>query len=194
MFQRFNHGVHIHVFSLICFINFHFHINSYSTIVGCIPFCSYVPFDSMSKLALFFKPNTYELQKNCCILFKLIEAKLYHIIKQLCTLNKYIFLKIIQFYEITMVFYNLEIWSFNPDQIKFFFFFFQVKPIIQGMQVTVKDLKKNFDIVTLSIPVYGFPGSSVGKESACSAGDPGLTPGLRRSPEEANSNTLHILA
>ena len=77
----------------------------------------------MSKLALFFKPNTYELQKNCCILFKLIEAKLYHLINQLCTLNKYIFLKIIQFYEITMVFYNLEIWSFNPDQIKFFFFF-----------------------------------------------------------------------
>lgn len=78
----------------------------------------------MSKLALFFKPNTYELQKNCCILFKLIEAKLYHLINQLCTLNKYIFLKIIQFYEITMVFYNLEIWSFNPDQIKFFFFSF----------------------------------------------------------------------
>ena len=29
-----------------------------------------------------------------------------------------------------------------------------------------------------------FPGSSVGKESTCSAGDPGLTPGLGRSPEE----------
>ena len=31
----------------------------------------------------------------------------------------------------------------------------------------------------------GFPGSSSGKESACNAGDPGLTPGSRRSTQEA---------
>ena len=30
----------------------------------------------------------------------------------------------------------------------------------------------------------GFPDSSVGKESACNAGDPGLIPGLGRSPAE----------
>ena len=30
----------------------------------------------------------------------------------------------------------------------------------------------------------GFPGSSAGKESACSAGGPGLIPGSRRSPGE----------
>ena len=30
----------------------------------------------------------------------------------------------------------------------------------------------------------GFPHSSVGKESACNAGDPGLIPGLRRSAGE----------
>ena len=30
----------------------------------------------------------------------------------------------------------------------------------------------------------GFPGSSVGKESACNAGDPGSIPGLGRSPGE----------
>ena len=30
----------------------------------------------------------------------------------------------------------------------------------------------------------GFPGSSVGKESACNAGDPGLIPGLGRLPGE----------
>ena len=29
-----------------------------------------------------------------------------------------------------------------------------------------------------------FPGSSVGKESACNAGDPGLIPGFRRSTGE----------
>ena len=30
----------------------------------------------------------------------------------------------------------------------------------------------------------GFPDSSVGKESTCNAGDPGLIPGLRRSAGE----------
>ena len=32
--------------------------------------------------------------------------------------------------------------------------------------------------------LLGFPDSSVGKESACSAGDPGLIPGLGRSTGE----------
>ena len=32
----------------------------------------------------------------------------------------------------------------------------------------------------------GFPGSSAGKESACSAGDLGSIPGSRRSPGERN--------
>ena len=36
----------------------------------------------------------------------------------------------------------------------------------------------------------GFPDSSVGKESACSAGDPGSIPGSGRPPEEGNGNPL----
>ena len=36
----------------------------------------------------------------------------------------------------------------------------------------------------------GFPGSSVGKESACNAGDPGLIPGSERSPREAIGYSL----
>ena len=36
----------------------------------------------------------------------------------------------------------------------------------------------------------GFPGGSVGKESACSAGDSGLIPGLGRSSGERNGNPL----
>ena len=36
----------------------------------------------------------------------------------------------------------------------------------------------------------GFLGGSDGKESACSAGDPSLILGLRRSPEEENGNPL----
>ena len=34
----------------------------------------------------------------------------------------------------------------------------------------------------------GFPGGSDGKESACSVGDPSLTPGSGRSPGEGNGN------
>ena len=34
------------------------------------------------------------------------------------------------------------------------------------------------------------PGSSEGKASDCNAGDPGLIPGLGRSPGEGNGNTL----
>ena len=36
----------------------------------------------------------------------------------------------------------------------------------------------------------GFPGGSDSKESACSAGDLGLIPGLGRSPGEGNGNPL----
>ena len=35
-----------------------------------------------------------------------------------------------------------------------------------------------------------FPHNSVGKESACNAGDPGSTPGSGRSPREGNGNPL----
>ena len=38
--------------------------------------------------------------------------------------------------------------------------------------------------------LLGFPGGSDGKESACSAGDPGLTPGSGRSPREENGYPL----
>ena len=40
----------------------------------------------------------------------------------------------------------------------------------------------------------GLPGNSDGKESACSAGDLGSTPGLGRSPEEGVATHASILA
>ena len=40
------------------------------------------------------------------------------------------------------------------------------------------------------LDMEGFPGGSVSKESACSAGDPGLIPGLGRSPGGGNGNPL----
>ena len=38
--------------------------------------------------------------------------------------------------------------------------------------------------------LLGFPRNSVGKESACCAGDRGSIPGSGRSPREGNSNPL----
>ena len=38
--------------------------------------------------------------------------------------------------------------------------------------------------------LWGFSGSSAGKESACNAGDPGSIPGLGRSPGGGNGNPL----
>ena len=37
-----------------------------------------------------------------------------------------------------------------------------------------------------------FPDGSVGRESACNAGDPGLIPGSRRSPGGGNSNAFPV--
>ena len=44
--------------------------------------------------------------------------------------------------------------------------------------------------VTPSTYDSGFPSGSVGKESACNAGDLGLIPGSERAPGEGNSNPL----
>ena len=57
--------------------------------------------------------------------------------------------------------------------------------VIDGMVTTVNN-------TTLYIwkLLWGFPGDSDDKESACNAGDPGSTPGLGRSPGEGDSNPL----
>ena len=38
--------------------------------------------------------------------------------------------------------------------------------------------------------IWGFPGGSDGKESACNVGDPGSIPGSGRSPGEGNGSPL----
>ena len=45
-------------------------------------------------------------------------------------------------------------------------------------------------IILIYMLSLGFPSGSDGKESACSAGDPGSIPGSRRSPGEGNGNPL----
>ena len=58
----------------------------------------------------------------------------------------------------------------------------------------IKDLKsspwKSDSFPLRNLKPQGFPCSSVGKESAGNAGDPGLITGWRRSPGEGNGNTL----
>ena len=44
--------------------------------------------------------------------------------------------------------------------------------------------------ISFLIHLYSFPESSVGKESTCNAGDPGLTPELGRSPGEGKGYPL----
>ena len=46
---------------------------------------------------------------------------------------------------------------------------------------------KRVSFLVLVLQGLGLPGGSVGKESACNAGDLGLIPGLGRSPGEGNN-------
>ena len=41
-----------------------------------------------------------------------------------------------------------------------------------------------------AVPSVGFPDSSDSKESTCNVGDPGLIPGLGRSPRKGSDNPL----
>ena len=50
-----------------------------------------------------------------------------------------------------------------------------------------KNCKRPWNLVLFPASL-GFPGGSDGKESACKAGNPGLIPGLGRSPGEGNGN------
>ena len=45
-------------------------------------------------------------------------------------------------------------------------------------------------VIFLVVALGGFPGGSVGKESACNAGDAGSIPGSGRSPRKENGNPL----
>ena len=46
------------------------------------------------------------------------------------------------------------------------------------------------DFVISPAATLGFPGGSDGKASACSVGDPGSIPGMRRSPGGGRGNIL----
>ena len=54
--------------------------------------------------------------------------------------------------------------------------------VSRGRQIVVQSYKTA--AVSSALHRTGFPDSSVGKESTCGAGDPGLIPGLGRSAGE----------
>ena len=54
---------------------------------------------------------------------------------------------------------------------------------IESVIHRVKSGRKKINI-TINAHIWGFPHSSIGKESACNAGDPGSSPVLGRSPGE----------
>ena len=49
---------------------------------------------------------------------------------------------------------------------------------------------QDYKYVHIVVQTLGFPGGSDGKESACNAGDLGLTPGWGRYPVVGNGNPL----
>ena len=54
----------------------------------------------------------------------------------------------------------------------------------------IRSTRNNLDFQLNSEMERGFPGGSVGKESACNAENPGSVPGLGRSPREVNGYAL----
>ena len=57
--------------------------------------------------------------------------------------------------------------------------------------IAVSSVFPSFQVFTVPQDIsWGFPGGSVGKETACNAGDPSWIPGSGRSPGEGNGNPL----
>ena len=63
---------------------------------------------------------------------------------------------------------------------------------VHGVTKSWTQLKHLIPVCVCVCPqcILGFPCSSVGKISACNAGDPGLIPGSGRFPGEGNGNPL----
>ena len=59
----------------------------------------------------------------------------------------------------------------------------------KGCSTPIRRAPRHYRLMAL-IVLLGVSSSSVGKESACNAGDPGLIPGLGRSTGEGNGNPL----
>ena len=75
---------------------------------------------------------------------------------------------------------------------KEFFDVLRLRESVIALYRIIKTLKsRNNDVTSISLQkLYGFPSSSVGKESACNAEDWGSILGSGRSPGKGNGNPL----
>ena len=73
-----------------------------------------------------------------------------------------------------------------------FYQYIKIPYTFKGIIVFVIHILSQFAIwlLILLMVYFGFPDSSVGKESTCNAGDSGLIPGLGRSPGEGKDHPL----
>ena len=62
--------------------------------------------------------------------------------------------------------------------------------LIVGASLIVQLVKNPPTMQETWVVLLGFPGGSIGKESACNAGDLGSIPGLGRSPGREHGNLL----
>ena len=66
----------------------------------------------------------------------------------------------------------------------------EIPYVLEALTNISEESLVHFFLNSLWVLTSGFPGGSVGKESACNVGDQGLIPGLGRSPREGNGNPL----
>ena len=85
--------------------------------------------------------------------------------------------------------------SFESKMERGQWFFLGLRVVSLGiMWEPVAEQTRGHVLIMMTTMYWGFPGGSNGEESACNAGDLGLTPGLGSSPGEGNGNPLQILA
>ena len=62
--------------------------------------------------------------------------------------------------------------------------------ILKSRDITLPTKVHLVKVMVFPVVIYGFPGGSEVKASACNVGDLGSIPGLGRSPGEGNGNPL----
>ena len=65
-----------------------------------------------------------------------------------------------------------------------------LESMLKSRDITLPTKVRQVKAMVFPVVMYGFPGGSDGKASVYSAGDPGSSLGLGRSPGEGNGNPL----
>ena len=79
--------------------------------------------------------------------------------------------------------YSAMVWNDSPEKTK-------SMATTKLLIYTHPGSEAGLDLLYFRFVIWGFPGGSDGKASACNTGDLGLIPGSGRSPGEGNGNPL----